>query len=721
MDNDVTIVVDAKNRSAHALGEAAKGAKTVGDAAAIASRQVRDMGDKLDAAQTRARKMAQAEEQAAEKARRLAQDLALARRQLEQSGDASGALSRRIDRLAVDTRFAAIATEEYRRSANRASAEAREQARAYDRVAGNAREAARAVALLGASSRLGGGGKGGLGGGLGGISEGFLKGGLGGASAALEGALGTPVVGPALLAGGAAAAIPAASFLGGAAGGGALAGIGAGAAGAGLAGAWMDDPDKFDQMWSHSIDNVRTRWLNSSRAFGDELTGALKVADTTLKNLPVERILALSQSFVAPLAEGVGGGVTNTFAGIADALERVQPIVDNVGPKLANLGNDVGDAFRMISEGSEGGALALGDFVDAAGYVIKATGLLILGFEKSYENMRSFAVGVRDNIRSIPALGVAYDGLTSSLFGIRDSTMTAARELDNAGDAAHNTAFDWGEMAEAGAEAALETLGLNDALTKTRNTMLGMADANLAVAQGWLDLKDGLSDGAKTLDTNTQAGIDNTRVIQDQVEALERQRLQAIETGGGTVEAVNAANAAYDAQIERLRQAAYAAGYDKQQVDNLIASLGAVPKDTEAKVEVKGLQESLRQGESLRQRLDQIDGRVAVANVYVNYHSKGQSLNVPLAHGGPTGSGMSEVNDWGGAGTGELIRTPSGSTVIPAGTGRQLLRDLAAGGGRGGGRVVHEFRFTGSGALFELVMAGQRSGELQIFSEAIVD
>lgn len=714
--NSVTVVVDAQNRTGNTMAEAAKGPKVIGDAASVASKQLRDMDAKMVDADAKARKLAAATELSAIKTRDMAEKLAGLKRQLAESGDESGQLGRKITRLSAETRVASLATDDYRRAAGRAASEAREQARAYD-------QAARAAARLGAAAMLGGGGKGGAGGrflaGLNDISSGFLKGGLGGGSAALEGALGTPIVGPALLAGGAAAAIPAGAFLGGAAGGGILAGAGAAAAGGGLAGAWMDDPDKFDQMWSHSIDNVRTRWLDSSRAFGDELTGALKVADITLKNLPVERVLAMSQSLVAPLTEGAGQGITNLAAGLADGLEKVQPIVDNVGPKLASLGNAAGDAFRMISEGSEGGAQALGDFVTAAGYAIKATGLLILGLEKSYENIRSFGVGVRDAVRQSD-FGPAAEGITSMLFDIRDSTMSATRSLGFAEGASRDTAFAWGEMAEAGAAAAMETLSLNDALTATRNTMLSMADANIAVAQGWIDLKDELADGAKTLDLNTQAGIDNQRAIVGQVELLERQRQQAIETGGGTVDAVNAANAAYDAQIEKLRQDAYAAGYNKQKVDELIASLGNVPRDTTATVRVPGLQESLRAGESLRQRLDAIDGRVAEANVYVYYHQRGQSLNAALRTGGIKGaatggpqSGLTEVGEEGP----ELVRLPTGAMVYPKANRNQMM----AGGGGGARSIEVTLRLEGRGELYELLHAAQRAGEFQVMASAIVD
>ena len=586
------------------------------------SRELKTAEARTDALAVKARKLAEAEERAADKARDLAAKTAALRKEIEETGDETGQLGKKLERLARDTKTAALATDDYRRSADRAAENAREQARAYDKVADNAREAARAVAVLGAVSGLspngksGGGGKGGgIFGALNEFSAGFLKGGFGGATSALEGTLGTPVVGPALLAGGAAAAVPAASFIGGAAGGGVLAGLGAAGAGLGLAGAWMGDPDRFDAMWSKSIDNVRKRWHDSSAAFGNELEAGLKVADTTLRNLPIEKVLALSQSFVAPLAAGAGQGLTGFANGFADALEHVQPVIDKLGPALANLGDDLGDTLRIISEGSEGGADALSDLVSVIGYTAKATGVLILGFEKSYESIRNFAVEANTAATTLPGVGIGILALESKIFHIGSTSIVTARQLGTAGDAAHDTAFDWGEMGAAAAKAAVDAIGLNDALTDLRNTQLASANVNLAVAQGWLDLSENLKEGAKSLDTNTQAGIDNVRGIQDQIGLLEQQREQAIKTGGGTETAIAAANAAYDAQIAKLRAAAVAAGFDKDKVDALIASLGAVPANTTANVQVSGLEKAVGQGISLGNALNNIDGFTAHAAV----------------------------------------------------------------------------------------------------------
>ncbi len=715
--NGVTVVVDGQNKTQGAFAEVVKGEKAMGDAASVAEKQLREAERALEASETKARKLALAEELAAAKTRDMAEKLSGLKRQLAESGDESGQLGRKIDRLTTEMRVAANATDDYRRSANRAAGEAREQARAYDRVADNARQAARAVAMLGAAAALTSNGKGGRGLGLGAdISAGFLKGGIGGASSAIEGTLGTPVVGPLALAAGAAAAIPAASFAGGVAGGAVGLGLGAGAAGAGLGGAWMGDPTKFSKQWNDAIDNVQHRWLKSSTAaFSKPLEDSLKEVNRLARDIPVERILAISAPFVEPLAQGVGGGLTAAIDGAADALDKMQPIMDEIGPDLANLGADVGDAFRIMSEGSEGGADALGDLTDAIGYSIKAVAILILGFESAYEKIHNFATASHDFIEGIPVVGSFAEGLKDSLFGIGSTSIVAGRALSDTTSIAGGMAESWGDMATEAARATLETLGLNDALTEHRNLALSMADADLAVGQGWFDLNKELKEGKKSLDGATEAGLDNQKAILTQVELLERQRLQAIETGGGTVEAVDAANAAYNASIEKLKQAAIAAGFNATQVDILLASLGALPPNTTTSVTVNGLPTAVAQGISLGNALNRIDGQVYEANVYVNYHQRGQALNAPLrtggighAAGGGAQSGLTMVGEEGP----EFVRLPTGSMVYPHANTMQMMAQ--GGGGDGATAVRVEFSGDTDSEMARWFMRAQRHGMIKV-------
>lgn len=446
--------------------------------------------------------------------------------------------------------------------------------------------------------------------------------------AGISGALANPIVGPIIGAGLIAALTAAASFVGGAIGGAALFGLAAGGVGLGLVGAWLGDPVKYGAQWNVMLDGLQRRWRASSEQFAGPLEASLQEVDRVLRDLPVERIATATAAFALPLVQGAGGGITNFAAGLADALERVKPVVDYVAPKLSNLGRDLGDTFRAISLGSEGGAHALGDLIDLIGWLARATGVLILGFENTYESIRKFLSGVNDAIHTVPLAGKVVDGLGDSLFHVESSSMVAGRALDDVGDKASNATRGVAEL----------TL----AIDQLREKEMAMADANIALAQGWLDLKKELEDGKRTLDLNTQAGIDNAKGILTQVENAERLRKQQYELTGD----LDASNKAYDANIERIRQQAYALGFNKDQVDRLISSITGLDKtNANPTITVEGLAQAISGTGALARTLAGLDGKsydTYVKTHYVNDRA-GQSRDSGRAAGGPVMAGQAYV------------------------------------------------------------------------------
>lgn len=515
---------------------------------------------------------------------------------------------------------------------------------------------------------------------------------LGGAVSA-TGPYGSAIAFAAAVSAAVAASIPAGAGIGGAVGlGGAAAG-----AGLGLAGAWMGDPEKYGALWGATIDKLKKRWLDSSQQFGKPLEDSLKVVDQVVRDLPVERIADLSKGFVAPLVEGAGGFATNFADGLADSLERAQPIVDKFGPELANLGQDAGDALRAISLGSEGGALALGDLTNAIGYAVKATGVLIMGFENAYEKARNFESANFDFVSHVPVVGSAVDSLKEKLFYLAGTSMTAGRTLDGVGDSSKKAAFGGLEFASAAAQAATEAGTLTDALTSLRSIQLASADANLALAQGWLDLGEELKDGKRSLDASTQAGIDNQKAILQQVEAAEAARQKQIELTGD----VDAANATYAANVEKIRQMAYAAGFNKEQVDALILSLSGLDKtNATPTIKVIGLGGAIEGTGALARLLASVQGTY-------NVHLNGPDGPSRHAGGGTMGStGPKLVGELGA----ELIWGSKGEYVSTAQQTAALMRGGGAAAGPPIVRVILQYP-DGRVARDQLVTTASNEGK----------
>lgn len=448
-------------------------------------------------------------------------------------------------------------------------------------------------------------------------------------TAGLQGALSNPVVGPALGAALAPVAIAAVSFALAAIGGAVLAGIGGAAAGGGLAGAWMGNPKKYEPEWNASLERLRRRWLDSSVEFGQPLLDALHEADRVMRDLPVERLMEVSKGFVAPLAQGAGGGITNLVNGIADALDKVQPVIDKLGPGLSNLGNDLGDVFRMISEGSDGGAQALGDLISVIGYVARAVGLLILGFEKAYENIRSFVVATNDFISSVPVLGRVVDGARDSLFGISSTSISAGRALHGVGEAAAASAVNLGELMQQINATKLSADSLAGAMVgKIFDATMGLDQATLHWKSSLLAVSDALKTNGRDLSDNTEKGIANREAILASVTA--NMQIYQAQLQAGMTAADAAAN--YDVNTAALERQLRKAHLTQGEIDGLIGKYRGVPTQVNTNIAMNGLESAIRSLEALIREINHIPDRTV--NVTVRYRTIGQSLNAPLAHGG---------------------------------------------------------------------------------------
>lgn len=518
----------------------------------------------------------------------------------------------------------------------------------------------------------------------------------------------------AALAAGAVVGVPAATFIGGAAGG----ALGLGAAGAGvglgLAGAWMGDPAKYGAMWDKTINGLQKRWIDSSRQFGGPLEDSLKVVDRVIRDLPVERIADISKDFTGPLVQGLGGFVTNAADGFADLLASAQPIVDVVGPELANLGGDIGDSLRAVGLGAEGGAVALGDAINALGYAVKAGGVLIMGFENTYKSARDFEKRNFEFIETVPVVGSAVDGLKTKLFDLAGTTKFTGKALHDTGKESEVTSDSFAGLAVEAAKASAEAGTLTDSLTAMRSAGLTSANANIALTAGWSELKKELAEGAKVLDINTEAGRQNQLAIIDQIEKAEAARQAQIRLTGD----VAAADAVYAQNIEQIKKMAYAAGFNKDQVDALIRSLGGIPENTSGAVKINGLPAAIEGTGALARLLRSVEGNY-FANIKVT--STGPLSNLLGMSRRATGGTQTSASPMlvGEKGP-EIVWGDRGQFVSTAQQTRQLIAQAqkAATGPAVAGQSAAgaTLRVVGAGPFAQLLQLMVDRGEIQLFA-----
>lgn len=484
---------------------------------------------------------------------------------------------------------------------------------------------------------------------------------------------------------GAAAAVPAAIFGGAAIGGATLFGGAAAGAGLGLLGAAMGNPEKYGAMWDDTISRLKDRWIAETSDFGGPLTDSINEVGRVISDLPLDRLAKASKGFIDPLVQGAGGLLTNLADGFADLLDKAQPVADKMGPKLANLGNDVGDSLRAIGEGSEGGAAALGDLTTALGWAIKAAAVFIMGLERTYLSIRKFESANKDFIDSVPVVGTFVDGMVDSLFRIDNTSIVAARSLHGVSDAESAVAI----SAE---EAAAKVKSLNEAFDESVNKALDSVSANVEFEKAQDALTEGFKRGKDALDASTKKGQENIDLALAYVKAADQQRQAAIDAGDGSALASAKANEAYRKQIGGL--------------EDILVKLG-LSRDA---------------AHAFAEQFMGLDGMTVTTNIVTRhidqYLPSGVSLGNLLHHarGGTVAeSGFSVVGEH-GAETRFLNR---GEYLATAEQTRALTSMMSgASGGSARPTAITVMPGVGAGAdpLSQLVLQSIQSGRVQLFA-----
>jgi hypothetical protein len=711
-ENDITITVDADNRTTAAFGAAARGARTVGEATQNANRALREADNRFQAAAARAQLLANRQREAAERAQRLVHEALQLRGAIAQAGSATAEQAQRLQHLTRQQDRAAASARLLASQHRSTTEQVNDLARAYTRAERNAQEALRASLMFGAGARLGPGGEVSSGGrrddGGPGVFARMLSSlpGFGGLAVSGAGAAGgatsNPLVGTSILAVAAGAAAVLAPLLGGAVGG-LVTGAGAfGGVGLGVAGAIANDPEQFKAIWGEVTEDVSSRWRKASASWMEPVKGSIAEVDQMLRRLPIESILSSSAAYLEPLTKGLTGFGTNLADGFARMIADAGPVVEMLGTRLPKLGADLGMFFAALGRGSEGGAVALDDLLYALGRLTKGLGVTLAALGEMYKGIHDFTAGVTD------AAGASADWVASLLDGVPvlDSIAEKIKKFRSGqGDIEQGTirfrgageaSDDFKRVQQSAADAAKAVQDYVDATQKMLDLAMGNKSASLALAEGWLKLNEELRNGKRVLGDNTQAGIDNQQALLNQVAAAERARQSQIALTGD----VNAANVAFDVAIERIRKMAYDLGFNKQQVDALIASLGVLNVTKAApKVELTGAELAMEQGIALGALLNRIS-HTYTAKVQV-VTGPGISLGNALHHaiGGPTSPGPSVINEWGGqggVGGGEVVSLPTGSMVYGGAAARG--GDAAATGGAGGGVQVVQLQISGDGS-----------------------
>lgn len=270
-------------------------------------------------------------------------------------------------------------------------------------------------------------------------------------------------------------------------------------------------------------------------------------------------VFAVSATLIEPLTQAFTGFIEGLFPGLLDTLRNSRDIIGEVIGGARMLGRAIGETLRIIS-GSDSAAEGFRDLVTVFSVLILGAAVFIRTLTEIYGVLRNIAL------------------LSSGPQGW--AQFFAGEAADDAADAARNAAAANGEFEDslnnliAPTEAEEQAIReLNTQIDQLTSLMTRSKTNQLDFQQGIIDLTESVKENGRSLKTNTQAGIDNSRILLQLANTALRTRADTIALTGE----VDRAETAFQAQAAQIRRVAHDLGLSEAATEALIGELLRIP------------------------------------------------------------------------------------------------------------------------------------------------
>lgn len=285
---------------------------------------------------------------------------------------------------------------------------------------------------------------------------------------------------------------------------------------------------------------------------------------------------------IEPLAAGLAKLVENVMPGLREGLKAAGPVLDELAAALPAIGTAISDMFRDLSEDGAAQGAVKGMRVLAAAVIgaFRVIGAVVGWLSRQFNTTTNFIADTLTVLSKIPGIGGLFEGAAQSARDFANAGSGVALSMDATGVAADQTASALRRQGDATTYAARAAQDLSQKMAHIIDVELGAKEAAIQFEAALDAVTESAKENGRSLDIGTEKGRNNASSLLAGVRAAEAKRQADIELAGGesaSAAAVAAANAQYERQIAQLRAAAYAAGFNKAQVDALIGSLGRVP------------------------------------------------------------------------------------------------------------------------------------------------
>lgn len=365
--------------------------------------------------------------------------------------------------------------------------------------------------------------------------------------------------------------------------------LGAGVAGAvvgaagvgGIAGgiiAAASDPT-VKSAWQSFTDSLTADDFGK-KAFVEPTKLGIRELRDALHDMNIGEALKPLAPFVQVLGKGVGDFGRQFMPGFVAAMQKAGPFLNTFAKELGETGAAFGDMLRTMAN-DPGAVSGLQAIMDGLEGLIRWFGGATNAAAVWWRGMTNVGVAATD-------WQMKYLGFLDFLPGVKleDWNKHWHEWQDAANGAANATGNVGAEMSDFAhylAEAASHTADLTIRLHELFATQLGLDNATLRWNEDLLRLRQTFAENGRTLAENTEAGLENRRMVLTMIQdAIAVADAVLAETGSQ-----ERANQVYLERIALLRELLRQMGLTKQQIDGLvgeyrisfvITTTGLIPK-----------------------------------------------------------------------------------------------------------------------------------------------
>lgn len=413
--------------------------------------------------------------------------------------------------------------------------------------------------------------------------------------------------------------------------------------------------------------HISEGFFGSGSSFVEPIKASVVTLEKDFDQLNLGKTFSLAAPFVTEFADGLGGIGTEFMPRFNQVLRDGKPAIDLFAQDLPLLGTALGDLGVKLAD-SKGGLDGVNALFTATTGLIEGTGSVLAWLSDRYHDFNvtiskvsGFLAKVDSALGDNQGAAAASDDADAFARMSQGAQQGAIHFNTLSGAEKYNAAMAL-KLGDATADLTRQIKGLDDATRHLFGMEMSVDQANLAVSQGFLDLQKNLIKGKQNWSDNTQAGLDNKKMLLDQVRAIQQQRDAAVDAAQGNKAAIDKANAAYEARLQQIIAIGRAAGASQ-------AQLSALAGEYDINLVVNTVQKGLQVAAGVFAN--------ALAAVGVKHR----------AGGGPVAAGQPYV-----------VGEKQPELFVPSSNGYIMPR-VPTGGGGGGTPVVISFAATGDSLL----------------------